>query len=107
YFARPGMDMVDLFVGSEGTLGVVVDASLRVVARPRVLVALVRCEGDAQAISVTMALRESAMRARRALDGLDVSAIEYMDDRALHTVPDDAFARAHVSRPPPGSALLL
>lgn len=82
YFARPGMDLVDLFVGSEGTLGVVVDAVLRLVARPRVLVALVTCAGDAQAIAVTGALRASAMARRGESAGLDVSAIEHGRPRA-------------------------
>ncbi len=107
YFARPGMDLIDLFIGSEGTLAVIVDAVLRMVPRPRVLAALVTCASDAQAIAVTGALRESAMAARQGSAGLDASAIEYMDDRALRTVPDEAFARAHVPRPPAGSALLL
>lgn len=107
YFARPGMDLIDLFVGSEGTLGVIVDAVLRVVPRPRVLVALVTCTGDAQAIAVTGALRQSAMAGRGGSAGLDVSAIEYMDGRALRVVPDEAFARAHVPRPLEGAVLLL
>ena len=33
YFAAPGMDLIDLFIGAEGTLGVVVNVTLRVVAR--------------------------------------------------------------------------
>ena len=46
YYARPGMDLIDLFIGSEGTLGIVVDATLRVIPRPRRAVALIRCEDD-------------------------------------------------------------
>src|SRR5205807_983483 len=35
YFAAGGMDLVDLFIGSEGTLGIVTAATLRVLpARP-------------------------------------------------------------------------
>lgn len=107
YFARPGMDLVDLFVGSEGTLGVIVEATLRVVPRPRKAVALVRCAGDAEAVALTAALRREAAEAWRGRSPLDVAAIEYMDARALSLVPDDAFAKAGVTRPPEGTVLLL
>jgi D-lactate dehydrogenase (cytochrome) len=107
YHAAPGMDLVDLFVGSEGTLGVVVEATLRVVPRPRRAVALIRCDGDAQAVAVTEALRREASLAWTGYGPLDVAAIEYMDARALRVVPDDAFTRAGVTRPGGSSVLLL
>ena len=107
YFARPGMDLIDLFIGSEGTLGIIVDAVLGVIPRPRRVVALVRCDDDAQAVALTAALQACAADARRGVAALDVSAIEYMEGRALGAVPDDAFARAQVARPSPGSVLLL
>jgi D-lactate dehydrogenase (cytochrome) len=99
YYARPGMDLVDLFVGSEGTLGVIVEATLRVIPLPRKCTALITCASDAQAVSVTAALRESS--------SLDVAAVEYMDSRALTLVPDEAFDRARVARPAYGRVLLL
>ncbi len=34
YFVAPGMDLIDLFIGSEGTLGVVVEAELRLLPKP-------------------------------------------------------------------------
>src|SRR5262245_9519516 len=107
YFAQPGMDLVDLFVGSEGTLGVIVAATLKVIPRPRRAVALIRCHGDRQALALTAALRDAASDAWRGRGPLDVSAIEYMDSRALAAVPDEAFARAQVSRPVPGSVMLM
>jgi len=96
YFARPGMDLIDLFIGSEGTLGFITGATLRTVPLPTRCVALVRCESDAQAIRLTAALRR-----------LDVSAVEYMDARSLALVPDEVFTRAGVPRPPGGAGFLL
>ena len=107
YYARPGMDLIDLFIGSEGTLGVIVEATLKVIARPRRYLALSVCSGDGQAVAVTAALREEARRARAGDGPLDVAAIEYMDARALRAVPDEAFVRAGVARPPAGSVMLL
>jgi len=96
YFARPGMDLIDLFIGSEGTLGFITGATLRTVPLPKRCVALVTCESDAQAVRLTAALRR-----------LDVSAVEFMDARALALVPDDIFTRTNVARPPGGAGFLL
>src|SRR5262245_52932760 len=34
YFVAPGMDVIDLFIGSEGTLGVIVEAELKLLPKP-------------------------------------------------------------------------
>ena len=107
YFAMPGMDLVDLFVGSEGTLGIVVAATLRVLPKPRRWVAVLRCDGMAQALMVTAALREAALDAWRGSGPLDVSAVELVDDRALQAMPEEAFTRARLPRPPFGATLLV
>lgn len=107
YFARPQMDLIDLFIGSEGTLGVIVEATLRVIARPRRLVALVTCTGDAQAVALASALRAAALAAWAGRDVLDVSAIEYIDARALRLLPDGAFADVGLARSRGEAALLL
>jgi len=107
YFAAPGMDLVDLFVGSEGTLGVIADAALRVIARPALCIALVECAGESQAVAVTGALRDAARDAWQGRGALDVAAIEYIDANSLAILDDSAFARAGVSRPGAGATLLL
>lgn len=107
YYARPGMDLVDLFVGSEGTLGFIVDATVRVIPRPRACAVLVRCTSDVQAVALTAALRNDAVASWRGEGPLDVSAVEFMDHRALAVVPDDAFACAGVKRPDAPSVMLL
>lgn len=78
YYAAPGMDLVDLFIGSEGTLGVIVEATLGVIARPAFCLALVRCASDEQAIDVTSALREAP--------NVDVTGVEYMDAASLRLI---------------------
>lgn len=107
YYAHADMDLIDLFIGSEGTLGVVVDATLRVMPRPRRSLALIECSGERQAVAVTAALRRAARETWAGRGPLDVAAIEYMDARALRVVRTDAFARAGIDRPAGDSVLLL
>ncbi|HEY6361135.1 MAG TPA: FAD-binding oxidoreductase [Vicinamibacterales bacterium] len=107
YCASADMDLMDLFIGSEGTLGVIVEATLRTIPLPRRCAALITCQSDAHAVAITGALREQAARAWRGEGPLDVAAVEYMDSRALAVVPDEAFQRAAIPRPPPAAALLL
>ena len=107
YFARPCMDLIDLFIGSEGTLGIVAEATLRVISLPRRSVVLVTCDSDNQAMAVTAALRREAASSRRGEGALDVSAIEFMDSRSLAIVPGEIASRAGVARPAGASVLLV
>jgi D-lactate dehydrogenase (cytochrome) len=107
YYAHEKMDLVDLFVGAEGTLGVIVNATLRTVPRPMTWLALIRCANESQALAVTAQLRLEATRAWRGEGRLDVAAIEYMDSQTVDLLRSEAFTRAGVSRPTGGSSLLL
>jgi D-lactate dehydrogenase (cytochrome) len=107
YYSAPRMDLIDLFIGSEGTLGVIAEATLRVIPRPTRTVALIACDDDPQAFAVTTALREQAQLAWVGRGVLDVSAIEYMDARSLRAIPDATFVKCGVARPPDGSVVLL
>ena len=107
YAAAPATDLIDLFVGAEGTLGVIVEATLRVVSRPERCLALIVCDDEPQALAVTRAFRDEATRAWHGGGPLDVSAIEYMDAASIATLSGDDFRRAGIERPPPESVLLL
>jgi D-lactate dehydrogenase (cytochrome) len=103
YFTEPHLDLVDLFVGSEGTLGVIASVTLRVKRRPLRCVALVTCASEAQAFAVTTRLRAEAA----AVAPLDVAAIEYVDSRSLALVDDSTFAAAGIPRPNDNETVLL
>ncbi len=111
YFAAPGMDLIDLFIGAEGTLGVVVEATLGIISpAPATCLALVPFPSEAQALAVVAHLRERSKRAWRERDprGLDVSAIEMLDRRCLAMLREDGSDRKHgVSLPPDTDVALL
>ena len=72
------MDAVDLFIGGEGTLGVVVGAELELTPRPVVAGHLLVFFRDIDALlRATRMLRHHRLRSTRLL------AMEYFDDRSL------------------------
>ena len=112
YFAAPGMDLVDLFIGSEGTLGVICEVTLRVAPRPAgVCWALVPMPDEPAAIALVAELRTASQRtwATRDPRGIDVAAIEHLDHRSLEILREDGADRRHDVRLPDtaGVALLV
>ncbi len=96
YYARPGMDLIDLFIGSEGTLGIITEATLRVVPhRPAQCIAFVPFRTRSAAIDFVRRMRETARRTWKTGDprGIDVSAIEHLDARSLALLREDGADR--------------
>jgi D-lactate dehydrogenase (cytochrome) len=96
YFCKPGMDLIDLFIGAEGTLGVITEVTLRVVsARPATCLAFVPFRRRTDALSFVRRLRSAARETWRTHDsaGLDISAIEHLDRRSLDILREDAIDR--------------
>ncbi|HZT76253.1 MAG TPA: FAD-binding oxidoreductase [Vicinamibacterales bacterium] len=87
YFAAPDMDLVDLFIGSEGTLGVITEVTLRVLPqRPAHCLAFVTFADRGDALALVDRLRRDA-------EALHVSAIEHMDARSLALLREDGIDR--------------
>jgi len=110
YYAAPGMDLVDLFVGAEGTLGIVTAITFRVLPRvPLVALAFVPVPTEARAVALVGALRDQSRRTWREADphGLDVAAIENMDRRCLEMLREDGVDRQHDVTLPLGAEMAL
>jgi D-lactate dehydrogenase (cytochrome) len=98
YFAEPGMDLIDLFIGSEGTLGVITTITFRVLSPiPTTAMALVPCRSEDDALALVADLRGEPA----------VAAIEHMDARCLEILREDGEDRRHDVRFPEGTALAL
>ncbi len=110
YFAAPAMDLIDLFIGSEGTLGIVTEATLRVLpVRPAMCLAFVPFAQRAGALAFVRQVRGLARDTWRTRDpnGIDVSAIEHMDARCLELLREDGVDRSQGVNIPPGTEMAL
>ncbi|MBR3008813.1 MAG: FAD-binding oxidoreductase [Stomatobaculum sp.] len=75
YYAADDMDAIDLIVGSDGTLGVLTELTLKLIPKPKVIWAVsVFFKDEPMAIRFTEALRPEIKNA---------AAIEYFDGNAL------------------------
>jgi len=102
YFVAPDMDVLDLFIGSEGTLAVVIEIEVRLLAKPQGLlsgVVFFESESDVLAFVAEVRSRSLENRDRANVLGLDARALEFFDSGSLNflrlkypNVPESANA---------------
>ena len=119
YYVAPGMDLIDVFIGSEGTLGVIVEIEVRLLPKPEGLLSgVVFFKAEEDLLAFVSEARERSLRNRVRSqtpgspagqpgwggavregnpDTLDARALEYFDSQSLgflrqkyETVPTDA-----------------
>jgi D-lactate dehydrogenase (cytochrome) len=92
YFVAPGMDVIDLFIGSEGTLGVIVEAELKLLRKPAGLLGgIVFFDNEDNLLGFVRESRERSLanriRSPSVSEGnsgdLDARALEYFDEESL------------------------
>jgi FAD/FMN-containing dehydrogenase len=90
YALEPGMDWTDLFAGSEGTLGIVMEAELRLLPKPPdVLAGVVFFESDEEALAAVDAWR--SVERLRMLEYFDRNSLLFLRQKYAE-VPADAGA---------------
>jgi D-lactate dehydrogenase (cytochrome) len=102
YFVAPGMDVIDLFIGSEGTLGVILEVELQLLPKPAGLlsgVVFFAAQSDVLAFVADARSQSLKTRAARQEGSLDARALEYFDSQSLGflrqkypTIPEIAVA---------------
>jgi D-lactate dehydrogenase (cytochrome) len=86
YFVAPGMDALDLFIGSEGTLGVVTEIEAQLLPAPEsVLSGVIFFRTEENLLAFVREARAESLqtRERKADDEIDARALEYFDDESL------------------------
>jgi len=77
YFARPDMDLVDLFIGAEGTLGIVTEITIKLLPKPEQIYGLTAFfASEEEALDFVRFLRDDE-------SGTRPTAIEFFDFHAL------------------------
>lgn len=86
YFVAPGMDLIDLFIGSEGTLGVITEIDTMLLLKPdNVLSGVVFFKSEENLLAFVREARSMSWDTRKTeqSNGLDARALEYFDAESL------------------------
>ena len=92
YFCRENMDAIDLFIGSEGTLGILTKLKLKLLAAPeKVLSAVIFFNSEDDGLNFIAESRNESYNSRKNKSqySIDALALEYFDKFALNFLRDD------------------
>lgn len=98
YFSGDKIDAIDLFIGSEGTLGIITEAKLRILPKPESFFSgIIFFEAEENLLSFVKEAREISFQNRESEDErpktkdqnpIDASLIEYFDEKALKFISE-------------------
>lgn len=87
YYSKPNMDLIDLFIGSEGTLGIISEIKLKLIDLPQnVLSMIIFFKDEEDIFSFVEDVRE---KSRNNNEFLDLREIEFFDKNTLSQLKKD------------------
>lgn len=90
YFVAPGMDAIDLFIGSEGTLGVICEITAKLLPKPEGLLSgVVFFEKETDVLALVAEVR--AHVDARAIEFFDVESLNFLRQK-YPAIPEQAVA---------------
>jgi D-lactate dehydrogenase (cytochrome) len=92
YYVKPGMDAIDLFIGSEGTLGIITEIKLKLLDLPEnILSAVIFFDNEDDGLNFIAGARKLSYESRTSSDknGLDAQGLEYFDFHSLKFMRDE------------------
>jgi D-lactate dehydrogenase (cytochrome) len=91
YFSGEKLDAIDLFVGSEGTLGVITQVELKLLPKPEsFLSGIVFFKNEKDLLNFVNEARELSIANRKSniANQIDATLLEYFDDKALKFISE-------------------
>ena len=92
YFCKKDMDAIDLFIGSEGTLGIITKIKLKLIPQPAdELSCVLFFESEENALNFLIKAREESYKNRKEKNsnGIDATVLELYDGNALKFLEND------------------
>jgi D-lactate dehydrogenase (cytochrome) len=92
YFCKKNMDAIDLFIGSEGTLGVISEIKVKLLPAPeKLLSCVIFFDDEKNALGFISKARELSYKSRDIHQNkiIDALALEYFDEGALKFLSED------------------
>jgi len=91
YYCKKNMDAIDLFIGSEGTLGVITKAELKLVPYPeKIISCIIFFNSEEDGLKFIYDARDKSYQTRESNTvDIDALALEFLDEYSLNFIKDD------------------